>query len=110
MGIETAQNEQNALTLDPSIESTKREIKIVKLTTDTMLNINDNELVFDMEPISYSMDSAAAINYILSIGEVLNGLDAPTLNVTEITSDSALVTIECDNKLKVKDGMIYNIR
>ncbi len=51
--IKNGLHEQNAMILDPNLDSKKRRVKLAEITNDTLKNINDDDMKIKVHPIEF---------------------------------------------------------
>eukprot|EP01084_Bolivina_argentea_P212917 361813_1 len=104
--VKASIHEQNAMILNPNLNSSKREIKMEVLTNNTLNSINNNDLNVTAAQISFIMDNNVVNKCISSIGDVILGPEPPIISVSDIGVDTAKITIDCN----IEEDVIYGIK
>eukprot|EP01083_Nonionella_stella_P064861 169457_1 len=106
--IKQAQKQQNKLLLDPNMDTTKRELKIIEITNNALQSIDDGVLSVDTPKIKYILDVDAVHKSIGNIGIVTSvaAPDPPVLNISNITDSAADIELKAPNK----DVLQYSLK
>eukprot|EP01083_Nonionella_stella_P287148 977356_1 len=106
--IKQAQKQQNELLLDPNMDTTKRELKIIEITNNALQSIDDGVLSVDTPKIKYILDVDAVHKSIGNIGIVTSvaAPDPPVLNISNITDSAADIELKAPNK----DVLQYSLK
>eukprot|EP01083_Nonionella_stella_P172089 589457_1 len=106
--IKQAQKQQNELLLDPNMDTTKRELKVIEITNNALQSIDDAVLSVDTPKMKYILDADAVHKSIANIGIVSSAAvpDPLVLNVTNITDSTADIELKAPNK----DVLQYSLK
>eukprot|EP01084_Bolivina_argentea_P107105 191529_1 len=99
--INNSLSEQQAMTLDPNIDSIKRENKIVEITNNTLSNINQQDMMVQVAPIKFTIDQDEAVKYISAVGAVSDRPEAPILVISDVNDTSVKVQFQCETKEEI---------
>ena len=109
--IKAAMSEQDALSLDPNMDSAKRQSKILKITDDTLASIDDKQQELLLNEMKFIIDDKALCEYIAIFGTVTSQSDPPTVKISEITNYAARITLNLPTECKADDDSIdYQFR
>ena len=105
--IKAAMSEQDVLSLDPNMDSAKRQSKILKITTDALMNIEDGQLENSPNEMKFIVDDKALYEYIANIGAVTTQPAPPIVKISDINSYAAEIAMECNADEQIECALRY---
>jgi len=94
--VTAALSTQNTLILDADLDSAKREAKIKQIADDAIRMIDGEDLEVAVAPAVFGIDGEAVAKFISSIGSLSVCADAPRLTVSDISSTSAVLSLQSE--------------
>merc|ERR1719474_679288 len=93
--------------LDPAIDAQKREIKIQEITRDTVGGMDAESVAIGIDPILFIVDKERISKFIAEIGNVCAQPVAPKLSASDISSNSATISMSSEYE---NAAILYAIR
>ena len=110
--IKAAMTEQDVVSLDPNMDSAKRQSKILKITTDALMNIDEKRVDNSSNEINFIIDDNALYKNIANVGVVTAQSDPPDVQISDIANYAAKITLDLPTEYKVDDddSIDYQLR